>query len=85
MNELEIARAAGRGEQLVCIYHSHCDAGAGLSVEDVRCASPDGHALYEGVGWLVLSVVDRIVRSSAMYHLDDDRGVWLRERETPTA
>ncbi len=85
LNELEIARAVGRGEQLVCIYHSHCDAGAGLSVEDVRCASPDGHALYEGVGWLVLSVVDRIVRSSAMYHLDDDRGVWLRERETPTA
>ncbi len=81
LDELQIARAAGRGEALVGIYHSHCDAGAYMSAQDAHAASPAGQPLYGGVGWLILSVVGGGLRAAAMYHHDASTGVWLPEAD----
>ena len=79
LNELQIVRAAERGQELVCIYHSHCDAGAYFSAEDVRCAAPDGEALYPGVGYLVVSVFGGQVRAAEMFHFDEEHKRFLPE------
>jgi proteasome lid subunit RPN8/RPN11 len=74
LNERLIAKAAEQGEQLVGIWHSHCDAGAYFSVEDVRCAAPGGQALYPDVAYLVVSVLGGQVRATEMYHFDPQTG-----------
>ena len=79
LNELEIARAAERGEALVSIYHSHCDVGAYFSAEDARCAAPEGEPLYPGVAYLVVSVMSGDLRAAAMFHFDPSSGGWLPE------
>lgn len=48
--------ARERKETLRIIYHSHIDAPAAFSEEDVRKAAPQGEALYPGVYYLVVSV-----------------------------
>lgn len=79
LDELEIARSAGRGETLVAIYHSHCDVGASFSAEDARCAAPLGEPLYPGVARLVVSVIGGVLRAARMFHFDADAGAWLAE------
>lgn len=81
LNERLIAKAAEQGEQLVCIWHSHCDAGAYFSAEDVRCAAPAGQPLYPGVGYLVVSVMGQKVRALEMYHFDAASGGFVAEAQ----
>lgn len=79
MNERVIAKSADAGETLVSIWHSHCDAGAYFSAEDVRCAAPSGQALYPGVGYLVLSVLGAELRAAELYHFDAATGGFVAE------
>ncbi len=79
LNERLIARAADQGLSLVGIYHSHCDAGAYFSGEDVRCAAPGGEPLYPGVAWLVVSVLGGTVRAAEMFHFDAESGGFAAE------
>lgn len=79
LNERLIAKAAELGEELVGIWHSHCDAGAYFSAEDVRCAAPGGQALYPGVDYLVVSVMGGTVRGVEMYHFDAATGGFVAE------
>ncbi len=44
------------GEMIRVIYHSHIDAGAYFSDEDLRIAAPEGEPAYPGVDYYVLSV-----------------------------
>ncbi len=81
LNELQIMRAAERGDELVCIYHSHCDAGAYFSAEDVRCAAPQGEAMYPGVGYLVVSVFGGRVRAAEMFHFDKQMKRFVPEQQ----
>lgn len=80
LNERLIAKAADRGETLVGIWHSHCDAGAYFSAEDVRCAAPDDQPLYPGVAYLVVSVLGGKVRGMQMYHWDPATKAFAAER-----
>ncbi len=73
LNERLIAKAADAGQTLVGIWHSHCDAGAYFSAEDVRCAAPNDQPLYPGVAYLVASVVGGQVAGLQMYHWDAQR------------
>jgi adenylyltransferase/sulfurtransferase len=60
MDELQLERAieqaAGAGEKLVCIFHSHCDVGAYFSKEDSDMAAPDGLEMRPGLKWMVVAV-----------------------------
>lgn len=47
------------GEAIVAIYHSHCDAEAYFSAEDVARATFKGEALYPEAAYPVLSVPGR--------------------------
>ena len=54
---LQIDRACRKsGESIAAVYHSHCDAEAYFSEEDVNRALDDGRPLFPGVYYLVLSV-----------------------------
>ncbi|MSP91354.1 MAG: hypothetical protein EXR79_06070 [Myxococcales bacterium] len=79
LNERAVAKAESDGAELVCIWHSHCDAGAYFSAEDVRCAAPGGVALFPGVAYLVLAVMGGRVRGVAMYHFDATSGGFAAE------
>ncbi|GEM_PF-2093279 len=74
LNEMKIARAIEAGQELVCIYHSHCDAGAYFSDEDVACAVMDGEPLYPGVEYLVVSVFGGSLRGAELYTFDPNSG-----------
>jgi proteasome lid subunit RPN8/RPN11 len=79
LNERVIVKSAEAGETLLAIWHSHCDAGAYFSAEDVRCAAPGGQALFPGVGYLVLSVLGGALRAAALYHFDSETGGFVAE------
>lgn len=79
LNERLIAKAVEAGQTLVGIWHSHCDAGAYFSAEDVRCAAPGGQALYPGVAYLVVSVVGGRLTDAAMFHFDPMSGNFAAE------
>jgi proteasome lid subunit RPN8/RPN11 len=79
LNERLIAKAQDAGDTLVCIWHSHCDAGAYFSGEDVRCAAPEGQELYPGVRWLVVSVLGGKVANAAMYVFAPEVGEFFAE------
>ncbi len=49
-------RAEEPGQNLVLLYHSHPDADAYFSCEDVAMAAPFGEPSYPGVAYLVVSV-----------------------------
>jgi len=79
LNERLIQKAEAQGQTLVGIWHSHCDAGAYFSGEDVRCAAPGGQPMYPGVAYLVVSVIGGSVRGMAMYHFDEASGGFVAE------
>ncbi|MCO4762284.1 MAG: Mov34/MPN/PAD-1 family protein [Myxococcales bacterium] len=79
LNVRKIASLEEAGDTLVSIYHSHCDAGAYFSDEDVRSAAPEGTPLYPNVGYLVVSVMGGAIRASEMFHFDDSRGGFAPE------
>jgi [CysO sulfur-carrier protein]-S-L-cysteine hydrolase len=76
LNEMKIARAIEAGGELVCIYHSHCDAGAYFSNEDVDCALLDGEPLFPGVAYLVVSVYGGDLRATELYGFDRKVGTY---------
>jgi [CysO sulfur-carrier protein]-S-L-cysteine hydrolase len=45
-----------KGDEVVCIFHSHADVGAYFSQEDQVSAAPDGEPLFPGVNYLVVAV-----------------------------
>lgn len=45
-----------RREDVICVYHSHIDAGAYFSAEDRVMAAPDGEPLLPGVTYLVVAI-----------------------------
>lgn len=49
--------ARAKDEEIRVIYHSHVDAGAYFSEEDLRVALPEGEPAYPGVDYLVVSVM----------------------------
>jgi proteasome lid subunit RPN8/RPN11 len=62
-----LLEAEARGEQVVCVFHSHVDGGADFSDEDRRQAAPDGHLLLPGVGHLVMAVHSGYVRDMKIF------------------
>ena len=79
-NELRLHRALEAGEQLVSIWHTHCDAGAYFSDEDVRTAlHDDGTPLFPGIGYLVLSVMSGDVVGMEVHRHDAATGRFLAE------
>jgi proteasome lid subunit RPN8/RPN11 len=68
LNERLISKAGEAGESLLAIWHSHCDAGAYFSAEDVRSAAPDGQPAYPNVAYLVVSVMGGQVAAHEVYH-----------------
>ena len=81
LNERKIMRVQEEGLELTAIYHSHCEAGAYFSAEDIRSAAPEGEPLYPGVGNLVVSVLAGHVRAEAMFHFSAAHGTFLREAD----
>jgi len=45
-----------RSERVVCVFHSHVDAPATFSREDLLRAAPEGHPLLPDVSYLIGSV-----------------------------
>jgi proteasome lid subunit RPN8/RPN11 len=48
--------AEQHGEQVICVFHSHGDAGAYFSAEDREMAAPEGEPLLPGVCYVVVAV-----------------------------
>lgn len=56
-----------KSESLRVIYHSHINAGAYFSEEDVRIACQDGEPTYPGVQYLVVSVTEGKVKDHQLF------------------
>jgi proteasome lid subunit RPN8/RPN11 len=80
MNEIEYLRAQeeaeSRGEFVSAVYHSHVDAGAYLSEDDIRFAE---HVLFPfpDAAQIVLGVWDRAVQAQAVFIRDRDSGEFV--------
>jgi [CysO sulfur-carrier protein]-S-L-cysteine hydrolase len=59
--------ADASGEQIACIFHSHCDVGSYFSSEDRAMAAPDGEPLMPGVSYLVVAVDQSKVTAARLY------------------
>lgn len=75
MDELKVMNlvdeASGRGESLVCIYHSHNDVGAYFSAEDKAVALADGGSpLWPGTDYLVVAVNKGRAESALLFRWD---------------
>jgi [CysO sulfur-carrier protein]-S-L-cysteine hydrolase len=64
-------------EEIRIIYHSHIDAEAYFSPEDVRMALLDGRPAYPGVKYLVISVKSGKGSDLNLYGWDDKRKEFL--------
>lgn len=62
-----LLEAEARGEQVVCVFHSHVDADATFSDEDRRHAAPDGQPLLPGASYLVMAVHSGCVRDMKIF------------------
>jgi proteasome lid subunit RPN8/RPN11 len=63
--------AAAHEWQYVVLYHSHPDAGAYFSTMDRQWAlTPGGRPLWDGVGYLVVSVRDGRADEARLYTWD---------------
>jgi len=60
-------------EEIRIIYHSHINAGAHFSEEDLKIACPEGEPAYPGVDYLVVSVVEREVKESNLFGWDSSK------------
>lgn len=77
----EVVTSARReGEYLRLIVHSHCDAPACFSDEDVRHALFEGEPVHPGADYLVLSVTAQGVVDEALFRWQPGAGFL---RETP--
>jgi len=58
-------------ERVVCVFHSHVDAPAIFSQEDLRGAAPEGHPLLSNVSYIIGSVRRGRVRCVSEYEWRD--------------
>ncbi|WP_426757443.1 Mov34/MPN/PAD-1 family protein [Myxococcus sp. Y35] len=58
-------------ERVVCVFHSHVDAPAIFSEEDLRQAAPAGHPLLPDVSYLIGSIHRGCVRCLSEYEWRD--------------
>lgn len=73
-----LVAAEGRGEALRVVYHSHVDAPAYLSHTDLQGAlGPDGHPLWPGVAYLVVSVSEDGVGGAALFSWSVETGRFM--------
>jgi proteasome lid subunit RPN8/RPN11 len=63
---------AAREEVIRVIYHSHCDADAYFSREDVRRALFEGEPVYPGAAYLIVSIRAEEMAGIKIFH-------WRRE------
>jgi proteasome lid subunit RPN8/RPN11 len=56
-----------RGTHVVCVFHSHGDAGAYFSEEDRVMAAPDGEPVLPGVAYLVVAVDQGKATAAKLY------------------
>lgn len=75
MDELKVMNlvdeASRRGEELVCIYHSHTDVGAYFSAEDRAVALAEGVTpLWPGAEYLVLAIDDGMATAAKCFRWD---------------
>lgn len=70
LDERSILNAEAAGETLVALWHSHTDAGAYFSAEDVHGAAPDGQPLYSDATYLVVSVRNGSLCDAALFCWD---------------
>ncbi len=59
--------ASTAGARIACLYHSHCDAEATLSDDDVAFAAPLGEPLLPGLTLLVVSVRARRAAATRLF------------------
>ena len=72
----EFFLADKRGDEVLMIYHSHCDVGDYFSEED-RLVATMGMGEQEGPAWpgrdyLVVSIMDGVPRRATNYRYDED-------------
>ena len=63
--------AAGRGEQVICFYHSHIDCGAYFSQMDKEVLTVFGEPELPEAVHVVVSVQDRQVKEVNGFRWDD--------------
>lgn len=68
-----------RGERIAIIYHSHPDADAYFSEEDIRQAAPEGIPLYPDVGYLVISVMGGKVVKGKIFCWDSEQSTFVEK------
>jgi len=75
-------QAEARGETVTAVYHSHVDAGAYLSVEDLAYAE---HPLFPfpGAAQIVLSVLGGRVKEAAIFEIDETTGTFPAQGGRP--
>jgi [CysO sulfur-carrier protein]-S-L-cysteine hydrolase len=62
-----LCEAEVRGEQVMCVFHSHVETGTDFSEEDRRQAAPGGEPLLPGVSYLVMGVWAGRVRRAEVF------------------
>lgn len=62
-----------KGEEMRVIYHSHTDAGAYFSEEDIRIALTEGEPAWPGVTYVVVSVVQGKAGEVSLFQWDIGR------------
>jgi proteasome lid subunit RPN8/RPN11 len=66
-----------KSEAIKVICHSHADAPAVFSAEDLRMACPSGKPLWPGVNYLIVSVIHGKVRDIRFYSWSAGEGKFL--------
>lgn len=70
--------ARAKDEEIRVIYHSHVDAGAYFSEEDLRVAISEGEPAYPGVGYLVVSVMKGKAADCNLFRWDGVKGEFVK-------
>jgi [CysO sulfur-carrier protein]-S-L-cysteine hydrolase len=68
-----LLEAERRGEDVVCVFHSHVEGPADFSPEDRRQAAPTGQPLLPGVSYLVVAIHSGCASQAALFGWEDGR------------
>lgn len=63
--------AEKNGQEVKCIYHSHCEHDAYFSEEDRLVAAPWGEPSYPGISYLVVSIYNRELKEINEFYWDE--------------
>lgn len=72
--------AAGAGQEVKAIVHSHTDHDAYFSAEDKLVAAPWGEPMYPGVTYLVVSIRDRKLKEMNLYEWQETKKDFIGRR-----